>query len=254
MRYKLVIDIGNTAIKAGVFAGETLLRCDVIYRYEDLQSLCSTYKIDSLISCTVSEMPDFVIEYAKKIESKIIWDTHLKELKFPIELQDYSSSVSLGKDRVAIASALSTIYPNTNVLSIALGSCITYNFVDSNKRFLGGSISPGLFMRFKALNSYTHALPLIEEKYLAKCFIGDNIFRSIEVKDTKEALLKGVVNGVLYEIEAVINAYELSYTNIKVVLTGGDLKYFENSIKSRIFAHPNLTLYGLNKILDINEL
>ena len=107
---------------------------------------------------------------------------------------------------------------------------------------MGGSISPGLLMRFKALNEFTSLLPLLEPSSHPK-LIGDSTYSAIN---------SGVVNGVVAEIDGLIANYRLVYENLTVILTGGDASFFDKELKSNIFVEPNLTLIGLNEILRHN--
>lgn len=62
----------------------------------------------------------------------------------------------------------------------------------------------------------------------------------------------GVVNGIIAEIEGIIARYALNYSELRVILCGGDAGFFENQLKASIFASPELVLIGLNSILIHN--
>ena len=135
------------------------------------------------------------------------------------------------------------------MLSVDAGTCIKYDFVNAQNQYLGGGISPGIEMRFKSLNQFTDRLPLISYKHFDK-LIGDN---------TEDSILSGVMNGVVQEVKGIIQRYEQQYPDIKVVFTGGYLKFFEKSFsigtkgKTNIFADSFLVLKGLNEILNFNK-
>ena len=116
-----------------------------------------------------------------------------------------------------------------------MGTCITVDFVDDKKKHLGGSISPGLQMRLKALSDQTSALPsvMLSEPH---DLIGDS---------TEESILSGVVNGALKELDGTIDAYKKRYPDIKVVITGGDLSFFDKKLKNSIFADEDILLKGM---------
>ncbi len=126
---------------------------------------------------------------------------------------------------------------------IDAGTCITYDFVNKNKEYLGGAISLGIEMRYKALHKYTSKLPLLE-KNIPSNFIG---------KTTDENIHSGVNNGVLNEINGVIEQYERENPFLTIVLTGGDTYFLAKQLKSSIFANPNFVLEGLNTILIYNN-
>jgi len=113
--------------------------------------------------------------------------------------------------------------------------------MDAEKKYLGGAISPGISIRYKALHQFTANLPLLEK----------NNFTLIG-KDTKSSIHSGVLNGILQEIDGVIDQYKAKYQNLTVVLTGGDTNFLAKKLKSTIFANPNFLLEGLNSILIHN--
>ncbi|MBC8321676.1 MAG: type III pantothenate kinase [Bacteroidetes bacterium] len=242
---KLVIDIGNSLAKLAVFNGNEII---------DFQTI---NKVDvGVLNITLLNYPQITSSILSSVAQH---DIHINELLtqhgFFIELSQstpvpfinkYSTPDTLGKDRIAIASAAVQKYPNENVLIIDTGTSITYDFVNNRREYLGGGISPGLNMRFKALHNFTHRLPLIhmpdpEEKIN---LVGDS---------TESSILTGVVNGLKAEVESTINQYNYLYSPLKVVISGGDYKYFEKLVKSNIFASPNIVIWGLKNILDFNE-
>jgi type III pantothenate kinase len=149
---------------------------------------------------------------------------------------------TIGADRLAIVAAAVDIFPNQHNLAIGLGTCITYNFINRSHEFLGGSISPGMNMRFRAMHEQTALLPLIK---------AENNFPLVGF-DTKTNLLSGVILGMAKEIDGIIEAYSLKYSNFNVLLTGGDMGFFVPHLKNKIFADPNLIYKGLYAISEFN--
>lgn len=150
---------------------------------------------------------------------------------------------SIGADRLALVSAAADLYPGTNNLVIALGSAITYNFVNKKKEFIGGGISPGMEMRFRSLNAFTAKLPLVEKDW--------NF--TLMGYDTRTNILSGVILGMAAEIDGMIENYRQKYHNFNAVLTGGDAPYFGYHLKNKIFADPNLIYKGLYAICEYNN-
>ena len=122
------------------------------------------------------------------------------------------------------------------------GTCLVADFVNEKGEYLGGSIAPGVRMRFQALSQFTARLPLVEPENI-DFFVGDN---------THNSILSGVMNGITQEINGIIRQYSRHYTHLKVILSGGDAELLQNSIKKRIFAAQNPILVGLHKILILN--
>ena len=240
---KLIIDIGNTFIKSAIFQGKEIVWNDTIseVKLDVFHDLFSNYKIDSCIISCVGNIDTALVDFLKSKTNLIILD-HTTVLPFK---NNYSTPKTLGRDRIAGIAAASINYTSTNVLIIDAGTCVTYDFINERNEYLGGGISPGLLMRFKSLNTFTSKLPLINlEESALPDLIGDN---------TKNSILSGVVRGFIREIEGNINDYKSLYSQLKIIVTGGDHKYFDKLLKYKTFAAPNLVLEGLNGILDFNE-
>jgi len=135
-----------------------------------------------------------------------------------------------------------SLFNGFHVLVINAGTCITYDFVTTDHEYLGGGISPGIRMRFKALNTFTEKLPLVDLKEEVP-LVGDN---------SEDSILSGVINGAVEEIKGVVRMYKQQYPNLQVILSGGDAEYLDKRMKIRIFAFPNIVLVGLNRILEYN--
>jgi type III pantothenate kinase len=159
----------------------------------------------------------------------------------PIE-NIYETPETLGKDRLAAAVGANELFPNQNLLIIDAGTAITYDLVSEKNQFVGGNISPGLEMRFKALNRFTGKLPLVEYR---------DEFQPIG-RNTIEAIRAGVQNGILFEMNETIGLFNRNYQNLQIIMTGGDSNFFERKLNYSIFVHFNITLIGLNRILEYN--
>jgi type III pantothenate kinase len=236
----LVIDVGNSFTKAGIFRGDVLERTFVTDEITPqwLESLTSKHTISRGILSNVGAELGFLGSF-------------LKTLPFALELKadtpvpvrnNYKTPETLGKDRLAGAVGAQFMYPGENVLVIDAGSCITYDLVNGGAEYLGGAISPGLKMRFKALHEFTGRLPLVEQPDEIK-FTG---------RTTSESMVSGVVNGMLKEIEGFIAEYASQYSGLRTVLCGGDANYLAKQLKKNIFVHQNLILTGLHQILKHN--
>ena len=242
---KLVIDIGNSFAKLSVFDGDEMVD---FKQLEDVTSdiLKSTFRnypkiVASILSSVAkhdSSLNEFLMQKGFFIELD-----HRTPVPF---INSYATPDTLGKDRIAIASAATQKYPNENVLIIDTGTSITYDLVLSNREYIGGAISPGLNMRFNALHNFTHRLPLIKlpDSNTEINLVGDS---------TESSILTGVINGLIAEVENIIVQYNTKFSPLKVVISGGDYKYFERLVKSNIFAAPNIVVFGLKCILDFNE-
>lgn len=237
---KLVIDIGNTLAKVAIFEKNQIMHISTYnnIKVEQIQNILKSYSIDKSIISSVKQYPikirDILIEKSFFIELS-------ETTKLPVVIK-YSTKETLGKDRLAAVVGANNIYPNSNVLVINAGTCITYDFIDKNSKYYGGAISPGIQMRLKALNTFTEKLPLIKSKKKVE-LIGNS---------TQNSILSGVMNGVVYEVNGFIESYRKNYDDLKVILSGGDMNYFDKKFKNCIFAFSNIVINGLNIILDFN--
>ena len=237
----LVIDIGNTLQKLAVFSDEGVLLnlfSEKKLSISFLENLFCQYPIERAIVSSVREDDNSSLRWLEKKTQLIRFSSNCR---LPIRLQ-YATPETLGTDRIANAVGANTLYPNKNVLSIMAGTCLVADFVNEKGEYLGGSIAPGMRMRFKALSQFTARLPLVEPENI-DFFVGDS---------TQNSILSGVMNGIIQEINGIIRQYSRHYSPLKVILSGGDAELLQNSIKKRIFAAQNPILIGLHKILKLN--
>ena len=242
MSVNLCIDWGNTNVKAAIFDKDNLQKQFIFSPEETLEkvtSIINLYHPAKAIICSVAGRHDELEHLVKSnIKSTIILDNNTR---LPIH-NAYVSPETLGPDRIALVAAAYVLYPDKNNLVISLGTCITYNFVQKNKMFRGGAISPGLQMRLNAMHTLTERLPQINMG-------GELVLLGY---DTPSCMRSGVAFGIQFEIDGVIGEYAKQYPDFNAILTGGDAPFFAGKIKSKIFADPDLLLKGLNLILNYN--
>jgi type III pantothenate kinase len=236
----LCIDLGNTRAKCAVYNKDTLVgyhRCADL-DFVLLKEWKKEYSLNQAIISTTRNLENEVIEHLGFLFNLIILDHQT-----PIPISNlYETPESLGKDRLAAAVGSTTLFPNENIIFIDAGTCLTYNFVDHQGRYHGGNISPGVHMRLEAMHRFTDKLPMVDVAY-HKDLLG---------KNTVKAMQNGAVRAAIYEITAFIDSISKKYGVCRVVITGGDAKLFAKHLNFKIFAHPNLVLFGLNKILMFN--
>lgn len=235
------IDLGNTFAKIGWFEENKLIEAQYKIPFDDLNAiLYNKLPQRAILSSTSHDTQPWV-------DTLQSWNVQTIQLATTTPLpitKNYDTPQTLGADRVAAAVGADFLFPDDNCLVIDMGTCITYDWVSAEAVFEGGIISPGFRMRFKAMNTFTKRLPLIEN---------DNTeFVPLVGKSTITAMQSGVVNGLLAEIEGIIDRYVQEKGECKVLLCGGDAPFFEKRLKNHIFAQPNLVLIGLNRILKYN--
>lgn len=241
MSNTLCFDFGNTRRKAAVFEKDVLkeglvLQDDTI---ETIQSLVNKYQPSKTILSSVIEHNPAMEEYLASV-TQFHRLSHLTKLPFSTPV---GKPETIGSDRLALAAAAVHFFPNKNNLVIGLGTCITFNFINTLHQFLGGSISPGMEMRLKSLNYYTAKLPLVKAD--------ENV--PLMGYDTTTNITSGVVLGMAKEIDGIVDEYEQRFGNFNVLLTGGDIVFLGSHFKKRIFADPDLIFKGLYAISEINN-
>jgi type III pantothenate kinase len=237
----LCLDFGNTRMKCGVFVDgefqeEQILEND----HEDtIRMLLDRYQPSRTILSSV-------IHHNPRMEELLRATTHFHKLdhqsKVPVTTP-VGKPETIGADRLALVVAAVTLFPGKNNLVIGLGSAITYNYINKDKEFIGGGISPGMEMRFRSLHEYTAKLPLVKADWNFP----------LAGYDTRTNILSGVILGMAKEIDGIIDAYEEKYDNFNVLMSGGDSSYFTRHLKSKIFADPYLIYKGLYAISEFNQ-
>lgn len=237
----LIIDIGNTTAKIAVFEKNEMV--DVIN-----DSNSSFYHLEELIQKyqPAKGILSTVVPLSADIERQIS-NLPFKMMKLDattnIPVQNmYRTPNTLGSDRLAAVVGAYTLNNRNNILVVDAGTCITYEFLDSEGRYWGGNISPGLNIRMKAMHAMTASLPEITLEGETPDF----------GFDTTTALRSGITKGVTMEIEGYIRKTKVKHPDLMVFLTGGDSEWLANSLDDTIVTNKNLVLIGLNRILDEN--
>lgn len=241
--HNLVIDIGNTNSKLAVFDEKALVDYQVLKDLEPaaLIRLIKKYKITHSAVSTVRKDLQEVIDVLASNTIYIPFSTSINT-----GIKNYYQTLStLGLDRWALVIAARACYPGQTCLMIDAGTCITYDLLNRNNEYFGGSISPGIDMRFKALHQFTGKLPLVEWEQDAEIPEGT---------DTRSAIKNGVLQGVINEVEGLISSYNKENKGLTVLLTGGNAAFLLEQLKNSIFApqiihDPYLVLKGLNEVI-----
>lgn len=237
----LVIDIGNTFIKLAVFKGSEMVSFTST-KGEPIQVITDFCISNPLIKNSILSS---VTNYDKEINNYLT--TRYGHVVFshstPVPIVNtYQSPTTLGLDRLAAAVGAKYLFPASNVLVIDAGTAITFEMINHTGEYLGGAISPGILTRYRALNTFTGKLPLLEPVDETP-LIGTT---------TETCIHTGIMNGIVAETDGIISRYNAAFSNLMVVITGGDYKYFDKRLKIKTFAAPNLVLEGLNQILAFN--
>lgn len=239
----LIVDQGNTATKLALFDAKGNVTVTEKYDKADKEGVglwVESYAHD-ITSALVSSVTNVTLDLPVK---KVVVLDHTT----PIPLKNgYATPQTLGRDRLANAVAIWTQNPGKNSLCIDMGTCIKYDLVEANGTYLGGNISPGIRMRYKALAHFTDQLPQIQPADIDWSF----------GTTTESSIRNGVQHAIFHEINGFIHRYVEQFGELTIFMTGGDSNFFDKGDKNPIFANPihfeaNLTLLGLNEILKYN--
>jgi type III pantothenate kinase len=236
----LIVDIGNTSTKLALYKEREMISVSRINELscEELEKKLSGLKIKRAIISSVKKLPPFITDLFFPNIPFVHFLSYKSKLPFKIE---YDTPQTLGTDRLASVAGAFKLFPGSEILIIDAGSAITFDFLSSGI-FKGGNISPGISMRFKALNRFTGKLPLVS--------LTDNY--TFPGRNTSDAITAGVITGVTYEINEYIRTFEKKHSDFKIVLTGGDSGYLKNKIDYQFTYIPDLVTDGLNYILEYN--
>lgn len=236
----LIVDIGNTSTKLAVYdGGNKITECRLKeLSSETLEKKLSPFAINKAIISTVRETPDFIKDLLIVNIPFVHLLTYKSKLPF---IMEYETPETLGTDRIAAVAGAYNLFPGSEILVIDAGTAITFEFLSAGI-YKGGNISPGLEMRFKALNKFTGQLPLVSPA----------VNYSFPGRNTKDAITAGVITGVSYEINEYIRTFEKKDSDFKIILTGGDSGYLKDKIDYHITYMPDIVIDGLNYILEYN--
>jgi type III pantothenate kinase len=225
----LTLDIGNTKTKFARFSEEgTLLESG----FADIFPETTGCKAVGLANVTNTN-PDF-----SSLNCPVMPIGHKVKLPFALA---YQTPETLGADRLAGVAGAAFLFPETDLLVVDAGTCLKFELLKNNT-YLGGSISPGLKMRYRALNTFTQRLPELEHRN----------FEDLLGETTETAILSGVQAGFIQEVTGRITSFLQETSSLCVVLTGGNAPFLAERLKTKIFAEPLLVHYGLYHTLRLN--
>lgn len=240
-RSNIVIDAGNSSIKIGEFVDSRLIGTTSFTEVSQIVPFLRSKNIQRIIISSVARQS---VQIAEEIGSVAVEEINIFGHSTPIPFENhYKTKETLGLDRLAGLAGAQQLFPGQNALVIDIGTCITYDMLVGGQHYFGGSISPGVDMRFRAMHEFTERLPMVSA-YGDVDLVGDS---------TIGAMTSGVILGIIAELQGIIAQYNTRYPQMVVLVCGGGAKRFESNLKEPIFALPELVLVGLNRILEYNE-
>lgn len=240
----LILDVGNSFVKLAVFQQDEMLQKWIVEKGElqiKIEEILSENpKIDKMIFSSVADASFALPKNQRKSVQVLVLGPET-----PLPFRNcYATPTTLGNDRKALIAGAAKRFKGENVLVIDAGTCLTFDFKNEQEEYLGGAISPGLNMRFKAVHTFTANLPLVEI----------NEIPQLTGNTTENCIASGVYNGMLKEIDGIIESYKSEYQDVQIIFTGGDAHFLSMRLKNSIFANSNILLEGLNYILEFNHI
>lgn len=233
----IIVDAGNTRIKMALFDYDAILDQQIVGTENFWASLALWVGSNQITQVLISDVSGKLESIQpKQLDCEITWLS--TETKLPFK-NLYESKSTLGADRKALVAGAMQLYPKKNCLIIDAGTCVTFDLLTSSEEYLGGSISPGLHMRLQAMHTFTGKLPKPAFTEVPE-LLG---------KTTDACLLSGAYYGLIAEIEYLTAHYQQQFLDLHILLSGGDAQVLAKRIKTSIFVHENLLLFGLHKIL-----
>lgn len=254
----LVMDIGNTNIKAAVFEGARLVRrwrCATdttmtsdqygiimadLFRYHGLQM----NGIEGILISSVVPAINYTIEHMCRDYFNQDARLLVPGMKTGLNIR-YENPRELGSDRIANAVAVSTLYGGPSIY-IDFGTATTYGVISEKNEFLGGAIGPGLRMMNAALSTGTAKLPSIE------LVMPDRVIGRTTVSNIQA----GIICGYIGSVEKIVSRMkeEIGCPGAKVIATGGMAHLVRTHSDVIDEINPDLTLTGLRLIYEKNQI
>ena len=227
----LAIDIGNSSCKAGVYSTGK----KEYVKYSDhpdngfVEDIISRYRVKKAILSSVRRGAPLFVDILENAGISTLVLSHNTSLPFILL---YESPETLGADRLAAVAGAHNMFINSNVLVIDAGTAVTYDLLGSDNVYVGGNISPGLELRFRALNMFTGRLPLVSKS---------DTFGTLGV-NTIDAIRSGVQTGLIFEINEYIRTLKKKYRELKVIMTGGDTRFLSEKLEEEHLVVPDLVV------------
>ena len=233
-----IIDAGNSSVKVARFESGQLTEVQRFPTndFSELEEFISGRKGRFALSSVLSEKKTKEIV---SMNSEIV----LLQTNSPVSMKiNYGTTNTLGMDRLCNAVYAFQHTETAYAVAIDIGTCIKFDLVHKTDGYIGGSISPGIHLRYKSLNDYTGKLPLLSNKSMPE-LVGTSTNLSIQ---------SGVMTGMNAEINGMMDQYRERFSSLTFFMTGGDAQNFDIHSKNDIFADENLTLIGLYEIFQQN--
>ena len=253
----LALDVGNSAVKAGLFSGEELVRVFSVAPPKDDAPDASQWRaaLTSALAGAaiehvglVSVVPAHTDAVARALRGVVDAPLTIIEpgMALPFTL-DYDTPDTLGTDRLAAAAAGWARYgrdTSRSVIVVDAGTAVNYEVVHRNGTYRGGAVGPGAALMRNALQAGTAQLPNVP-LHLPEAPVGAS---------TQTALQSGILWGLIDSVQGMTTrlADRLPDTP-RLVLTGGWSAFLADHLDSESTHAPHLVLRGVRLLAERNR-
>ncbi len=230
-----VVDFGNTWIKTAFFEDGTLQWVHTGSPSEQWLRLWQSWLKRFSIECIAwFSVREDVQRWIKPLCDIVpCFELHT-QIVFPPLKMGYRTPETLGIDRWCNVVGAWQRLKRFPFVVVSCGTALTIDYVDSQGVYHGGSIAPGLRMRYQALHHFTQKLPLLSLTSQAQ----------LPGKTTQEAIHAGVLIGMYKEIQGILAYYRSLERDLSVIFTGNAVVYLALQWETPIFVAPFLSLEG----------
>jgi type III pantothenate kinase len=252
----LAIDVGNTKIALGIFNGEklqtTLRIATSIHRLADEYALLllnllpyhsiTLRDIQEAILCSV--VPPLVPVFEEVCHTYFNISPLIVEpgIKTGVRL-NMDNPKEVGPDRIANAVAAYRLYGGPAII-IDFGTATTFDVISKEGDYLGGAIAPGMEIATEALYNRTAKLPRVELVPPKRAI----------ARDTTTAIQSGVIFGYIGMVEGLTDRLQRELIGkARIIATGSYAELIAQQTRVIEEVNPNLTLFGLRYIYNLNK-
>ncbi len=251
----LAFDIGNSAIKGGVFEEDRL--CDAFSLPHDPSDMESG--LDGALRRmpaaahpahrvgVASVVPDSETCLVRLLEDRGLVPVHIDAaMRLPFRL-NMAHPETLGADRLAAAAAAWSEYGvsgRRHVIVVDAGSAVTCEVIRRDGVYVGGAIGPGPELALQALRQGTAQLPAVAPAW-PPALVG---------RSTAEAMQSGVMYGFVEGVRGLLRRVRDALPGKAfVVVTGGWRRLLAQEVPEIDRADDDLALKGVRQLMALNE-
>lgn len=257
----LAIDIGNSAIKFGVYDADQLqskfsVPTDFASNSTEFKAAFTdslNFPVSAAIICSVVPEAERSIFAFLREELKIKPLLLKNDFDFGLKV-NYEPLSALGTDRLVNSFSAVAKY-GVPCIVCSFGTATTIDVINSNHEYLGGVIAPGMAAMAESLNAQTAKLPKVEIEKPVNV-IGNSTVASIQsgIFYSQIGLAEEIIRRMTEELLSISPVKVNLSKKPTVVATSGFAHLIADDSKAINVIDDNLLLDGLNLIFEKSHL